>query len=120
MRLVAVDDGLPRPACQLPVVTSSGTWYLDLGWPDVGLGVEFDGAVKYDGRFGLPDVVRRRQERRQAALVDAGFEIVRVGWPDLADPSALGLTLREAYGACSRSRRAALGRPAALAAIGTR
>jgi hypothetical protein len=97
-RLVAADDGLPRPVCQIPVVTASGTWYVDFGWPDVGLGVEFDGAVKYaGGRYGDPEMVRRRQERRAAAILDAGYELVRVGWSELADPLTLGHTLRAAY-----------------------
>jgi hypothetical protein len=115
-RLVAVDDGLPRPECQIPVVTPSGTWYVDFGWPDVGLGIEFDGAVKYaGGRFGDPGVVQRRQHRRQAAILDAGFELVRVGWPELADPLALGITMRDAYMACLRGSRAGAAGTTALA-----
>lgn len=49
--------------------------------------VEFDGAVKYEGAGGRDALVR--EKRRESALTDLGYEVVRVTWADLADPTAL-------------------------------
>ncbi|NNU26569.1 hypothetical protein [Isoptericola sediminis] len=97
-RLIAIDDGLPRPECQMEVATTSGTRFVDFGWPEIGVGVEFDGAVKYSGgSFGVPIEVLRRQERRHAEIAEAGVELVRLGWDDLADRYDPGASMREAY-----------------------
>ncbi|MEG3613912.1 hypothetical protein [Isoptericola haloaureus] len=97
-RLAAVDDGLPRPVCQMPVETRSGTRYVDFGWPEVGAGVEFDGDVKYSGgEYGLPDDVLRRQQQRHEDIEAAGVDLVRVRWPALRDTAQLGLEIRGLY-----------------------
>ncbi|MGW8567850.1 DUF559 domain-containing protein [Isoptericola sp. NPDC055881] len=103
-RLAAVDAGLRRPDCQIEVPTTHGTFFVDLGWEDVRLAVEFDGALKYDDD---PEVVRAVQARRQAALEAAGWTVVRVRWEDLGDLEALEHRLRRAY--LAARRRALLG-----------
>ncbi|MFF2453336.1 hypothetical protein [Isoptericola sp. NPDC058082] len=104
-RLAASDVGLPRPECQLEVPTARGTFYVDLGWADVRLVVEFDGLVKYDD----VDVERvlRDEEARQSALEAAGWMVVRVRWEELDDLAALEQRLRRAY--LVARRRALLG-----------
>ena len=99
VRLAASDVGLPRPECQLEVPTARGTYYVDLGWEDVRLAVEFDGELKYEDH---PEEVRRTEAARQRALEDAGWIVVRVRWEDLGDPEALEHLLRGAYLAARR------------------
>jgi len=102
-RLAAIDAGLPRPECQMVVSTRSGDRFVDLGWPEVGAGVEFDGEVKYSGgEFGLPADVLRRQQERHEDIVAAGVDLLRVGWADLSDPQQLGFDVREVYEAALR------------------
>ena len=105
VRLAAIQGGLPRPDAQIEVATASGTFVVDLGWQELRLGVEFDGAVKYSGgEYGEPDDARRAERAREAALVDAGWTIVRVTWDELADPVALGARLMAAWTAAHRRR----------------
>ncbi|RZT18962.1 hypothetical protein EV589_3224 [Mycobacterium sp. BK558] len=44
-RLLLMQNGFPRPATQIPVLGSSGKpfAYLDMGWEDVKIAVEYDG-----------------------------------------------------------------------------
>ncbi len=108
-RLVTADAGLPRAECQIEVPTGRGTCFVDLGWEDMKVAVEFDGEIKYAG--GVPgdaDVVRRDEAARQRALEDAGWTVVRVCWADLADPIGLEQRLRAAYLAGRRRRMLAL------------
>ncbi len=115
-RMAAVDDGLPRPECQVEVATVDGAFFVDLGWEDAHLAVEFDGAVKYSGgEYGDPERVRRLEAARQRALEDAGWTIVRVRWEELGDHLALGLRIRRAYERAVDRRRAAVGRPLVVA-----
>ncbi|MBX7433081.1 hypothetical protein JDV09_13320 [Mycobacterium sp. Y57] len=45
VRLLLTDSGLPRPQTQIPVLgdTCSVVAYLDMGWPDLMVAVEYDG-----------------------------------------------------------------------------
>jgi very-short-patch-repair endonuclease len=45
LRLVLVEAGLPRPRTQIPVRSCDGwsTYYLDMGWEDIKVAVEYDG-----------------------------------------------------------------------------
>jgi hypothetical protein len=105
-RLAAIDAGLPRPECQTEVATSHGPYFVDLGWEEVRVAVEFDGEVKYSGgEFGDPTEVRRAEAARQTALEAAGWTVLRVRWPDLDDSLALEAQVREAY-LCGLRRRA--------------
>jgi len=103
-RLAAADVGLPRPECQLEVPTARGTFFVDLGWDDVRLAVEFDGDLKY---VDDPEAARAAEAARQQALEAAGWTVVRVRWDDLADVEALEHRLRRAY--LAARRRALLG-----------
>ncbi|MCK0118431.1 hypothetical protein MWU57_15465 [Isoptericola sp. S6320L] len=107
-RLAAVDAGLPRPECQIEAPTRSGTYYVDLGWEDLKVAVEFDGDVKYSGgEYGDPEAARRAELARQRALEQEGWIVIRVRWEDLADLDELGARVRAAYWAALRRRRAA-------------
>ena len=45
VRLLLMDNGFPRPATQIPVPGPDGfpRYYLDMGWEDVMVAVEYDG-----------------------------------------------------------------------------
>lgn len=45
LRLLLMDAGFPRPQTQIPVLRADGIshYYLDMGWPDVMLAIEYDG-----------------------------------------------------------------------------
>ena len=79
-RFVVLRDGLPAPSTQVPVETSIGTFWADLGWPAWRLLLEYDGRGKYVGR----EAERFMQEkRRHDAVLEAGYRIVRATKEDL-------------------------------------
>ncbi|ROS23788.1 hypothetical protein [Cellulomonas sp. PhB150] len=78
-RFVLLRDGLPAPTTQIPVSTRLGTYWVDLGWEEWGLLLEYDGRVKYASRADL-----MQEKRRGDALVEAGGTVLRVTHEDLA------------------------------------
>ena len=58
LRLIVVRDGYPRPKTQIPIDCGDGhpRYYLDMGWPELKIAVEYDGGhhfadpvqVRYD------------------------------------------------------------------------
>lgn len=90
-------EGLPAPAVQVPVATPAGRFRADLGWPDARLLLEFDGLVKYSGgdARAASDVVFA-EKRRQDALQEAGWRVLRVTWTDLRAPRTLAHRVRAA------------------------
>ncbi len=90
-------EGLPAPALQVPVTTSAGRFRADLGWPGARLLLEFDGFVKYGGggaRAAAEAVFA--EKRRQDALEEAGWRVLRVTWTDLRAPATLARRVRAA------------------------
>lgn len=86
LRLVLVRAGLPRPQTQIPVYDDSGETiaYLDMGWEDVKVAVEYDGEQHRSDRRQYTWDVRRLEmiERRGWILIrvvagDRPAEIVR-------------------------------------------
>jgi hypothetical protein len=75
LRLVLVRAGLPRPQTQIPVADDFGdaVAYLDMGWDDVMVAVEYDGEQhRYDRRQFTWDV------RRLEMIERRGWILVRV------------------------------------------
>jgi hypothetical protein len=75
LRLLLIDAGLPRPQTQIPVLAVDGipVAYLDLGWEDRMVAVEYDGDQhRTDRRQYVKDI------RRQEMLERMGWTIVRV------------------------------------------
>lgn len=94
-RWALLDAGLPRPATQVEVPTRLGCFALDLGWSDHRVGVEFDGVVKYSGAFGRTGTEALvAEKRRQDALEEIGWRLLRVTWQDLRDGPALAARAR--------------------------
>lgn len=89
-RLALIEAGLPRPVTQVPVHTAEGMRYGDMGWPDRRVLVEFDGRVKYaDGHGSGGAAALIAEKRRQEAIEDAGWIVLRVMWEDLRTPERL-------------------------------
>lgn len=83
-RYVLLAHGFPRPQLQVPVPVDGRTYWADLGWPEWKVLVEFDGLVKYrELARGVPSEVVVAEKRRQEAMEDAGYAVVRVMHRDL-------------------------------------
>lgn len=69
LRLLLIKAGFPRPQTQIPVLRPKGRWYfLDMGWEDIKLAVEYDGDQH---RTSRPQFVSDAERLEY---------IVRVGW----------------------------------------
>lgn len=100
LRLLLIDAGLPRPQTQIPVVGVDGmpVAYLDLGWEDCMVAVEYDGDHhQTDRRQYLKDI------RRLETLEQLGWTIVRVVAEDR--PAAIVCRVRDALAASSVQQR---------------
>lgn len=94
LRLVVIQGGLPRLELQIPVDTHLGRKYVDLGWSEYKVAVEFDGRIKYDN--GEAGAAFYEEKRRQDALEECGWLVVRVMWEDLHQPDAVVARLWQA------------------------
>ena len=86
LRLLLVRAGLPTPEVNVMVVDSFGQWYyLDLGYEQYMLGIEYDGAYHVGDRGQMyRDATRRR------TLEDLGWRIITVTAADLyRDPASV-------------------------------
>lgn len=83
------------------VITDDGEFVarVDFYLPDLGVVVEFDGAVKYDGVHGREALVR--EKAREDRIRRLGYGVLRITWAQLYRPEVI----REAVEAASRGRR---------------
>lgn len=111
LRLDLRTTDLPEPDLQTPVRCPGTTFFLDFSWRALGVGLEFDGLLKYTGnRFGSTapadaTAVVVREKRRESAIVAEGWEIARVMWDAVGHPE---VTLREVRAAAARAGRRGL------------
>lgn len=82
--------GLPAPVTQLPIETHLGVVWADLAWPELRLVAEYDGLQKYRG--GTTAVVIA-EKRRQEAIEEVGWRVVRLTAADVRDPVGLARRL---------------------------
>ncbi len=101
-RWAAIAVGLPPPDLQVAIETRLGWRWADLGWRDVHLAIEFDGRVKYGEEPASATRALFQEKRRQDALEDEGWTVVRVVWSDLADLGRLGDRIMGAYRRAAR------------------
>jgi hypothetical protein len=76
LRLVLVRAGFPRPQTQIPVLNEWG-WpeaYLDMGWEDIKLAVEYDGDQHRSDRRQYVRDIRRLEKVEQRY----GWRVIRV------------------------------------------
>ncbi|MDX6263714.1 MAG: hypothetical protein QOH84_5402 [Kribbellaceae bacterium] len=103
LRVLMADLGLPAPVLQAEIHDPLGRLVgrVDFLFAEWGVIVEFDGALKYAGKGSLPLV---REKRREDALRDLGYEVVRSTWPDLTHPDELARRIRSAMGRAAARR----------------
>ena len=75
LRLLAIGEGYPRPRTQIPVAGPDGwpLYYLDMGWEDIMLALEYDGGQHWDD----PKRVAYDIERAEY-VASVGWNVVRV------------------------------------------
>ncbi|QAY63598.1 hypothetical protein ET495_10445 [Xylanimonas allomyrinae] len=82
LRYLPLREGFPTPVVEPPVVTRLGVMHPDIGWPDLGLYVEFDGRVKYRDDGLRPGHSAEREllaeKRRFDAIRETGVNPLRV------------------------------------------
>lgn len=80
--------GIPAPELQFEVFDHNGVFLgrTDFAWPGAGVVGEFDGKVKYVGTPGDVATTVMNEKRREQAIRDLGWVLVRWGWADLSDP----------------------------------
>ena len=82
LRLVIVRAGLPTPQTSCPVETRDRLLHADLGYPDLRIAIECDGAYHFDGSVHNA----RLDNERIEAMIDAGWRVLRATGLDLRDP----------------------------------
>lgn len=82
LRLLLIDGGLPRPATQIAVRGAAGaaSAYLDMGWEDPRVAVEYDGDHHRTDRTQYVKDIRRWE-----MIEDLGWRVVRVVKEDRPD-----------------------------------
>jgi hypothetical protein len=101
-RVLLARARVPKPLLQWEVPGRQRVGRCDFGWPELRTVGEFDGRVKY-GRLLRPgqdpgDVVFA-EKRREDAIRDAGFRVVRWVWDDLDDFEEVVERLHTAFAA---------------------
>ena len=73
LRLLVVRSGFPTPQTQIPVRCGPKTYYLDMGWPDLRIAIEYDGDHhRTDPAQFTRDIVRLED------LAAAGWIVIRI------------------------------------------
>jgi hypothetical protein len=93
-RLVMHQFGLPTPTLQIRIYDKAGTFLgrVDLGYPELGVLIEFDGLVKYRKPLQpgqTPDDVVIAEKVREDLIRGLGYVVVRFVWAELSDPAAM-------------------------------
>ncbi|MBG6178913.1 type IV toxin-antitoxin system AbiEi family antitoxin domain-containing protein [Arthrobacter sp. CAN_A1] len=73
---------LPMPEEQVAVRTRHGNHRLDFAWRELLLALEFDGKIKYFA-YAPTEEVLYQERRREKALMEDGWQFVRLEWADL-------------------------------------
>ena len=101
-RVRIISDGLPAPELQLDIRTPDGRFVarVDFGWKEQRTVGEFDGKIKY-GRLLRPgqriEDVLYEEKKREDAIRDLGWKVVRWLWEDLYRPGVLRDRLQRAF-----------------------
>lgn len=71
LRLLLIDAGFPRPQTQIPVYDAEYGWaYIDMGWKDLLIGVEYDGEQhRTDPRRYARDIAKHRMLQRRNWII---------------------------------------------------
>lgn len=102
-RLALMAAGLPVPELQHEIPTAAGLFRADFAWPDVMVILEFDGEAKYFDYRPTPAVLLA-ERRRENALIEEGWTLVRARWAELAVPGAIPARVLAAFDRARRLR----------------
>ena len=107
-RLVMHQFGLPEPTLQVRIYAANRTFVgrVDLGYPELGVLIEFDGLIKYRKPLQpgqTPEDVVVAEKVREDLLRGLGYVVVRFVWAELSDPAAMVAKINAAI---VRGRRA--------------
>ncbi|MEH0109364.1 type IV toxin-antitoxin system AbiEi family antitoxin domain-containing protein [Tersicoccus sp. MR15.9] len=81
-RVLLHEWAVPLPVSQCWIPTAIGDHRVDFAWPDRRIVLEFDGRGKYfDYRPTAEALYEER--RREKALINAGWRVIRIGWADV-------------------------------------
>lgn len=75
--------GFAPPQEQVSIQIGSSVYRPDFLWEEYRVILEVDGNVKYDGSYGNPVHVIRREKQRHRALEQLGYRVLRVTWDDI-------------------------------------
>lgn len=75
LRLLVIRSGYPRPRTQIPVPKpdTSGMYFLDMGWEDIMLALEYDGGQHWDNSKRIAYDIKRAEDLREI-----GWSVVHV------------------------------------------
>lgn len=74
LRLLVIGSGFPRPRTQIRVRSKSGrTYYLDMGWEELKIAIEYDGDQHRTDRSQFAKDIVRLEE-----LAELGWTVIRV------------------------------------------
>ncbi len=75
LRLLLINAGFPKPRTQVPVLGADGfpRYFLDMGWEDMMLAVEYDGEQHWTDPWQFA-----RDVERQEYVAEVGWTVVRV------------------------------------------
>jgi hypothetical protein len=74
LRLLLIDAGFPTPTTQIPVVEGYTAFaFLDMGWPELGVAVEYDGDHHRSDRLQYV-----KDQWRLRKLTELGWIVIRV------------------------------------------
>jgi hypothetical protein len=83
-RLMLVDDGLPRPLANHPVLDDLGCWICE---PDLQYPPPIRIAIEYEGEHHLRDKDQYRSDiRRDEVLRELGWVVIRLVASDVLGP----------------------------------
>lgn len=95
-RLLLVQHNLGGFTPQFALTLDGVTFRADFAWEKEKLILEFDGEFKYSGSFGDPAEIIRAERRREKALTNAGWRVIRVNWAMVTrHPEAVVAMVRE-------------------------
>ncbi len=110
-RHLMCEAGLPAPILQYEVELNGHRYRADFYFPrhdgSPGVWCEFDGQSKYhlQEKDGVSaEERRRRQDEREAALVAAGYTVIRWTWKDLFHPDSFLIRIGRALRAPVRRK----------------
>jgi len=101
-RVLFVSLGLPAVESQAVIRDEQGQFVgrVDFLFRESRTVVEFDGLFKYGGDCGPQALVK--EKRREDRLRALGYQVVRLIWKDLFDPSKVECEIRKAFARAAR------------------